>query len=530
MANKRCSSALSKYTSISVYWFSLISRIYFIHFLQIFEAWVVESHWNKIGLDKHNMDFSKNSEIINLIDLNTENDVNIWRKYATSLKLESKDRNFAVEMDRMDPLLSLKEEYLFPNVESKIESSCGKKALYLCGNSLGLQPKGVKEKILNQLDKWEHQGVEGHFTEPTPWLSIDDIVKESTAKLVGAKIDEVVVMNSLTVNLHLMMCAFYNPNDTRYKILIEKKAFPSDVHAVTSQIKHRGYDPKDALIEVEPREGETTLHEQDIIDAIELHGSSLAMVLFSGVQYYTGQFFNMPAITKAAHDIGAIIGFDLAHAVGNLPMELHDWNIDFACWCSYKYLNCGPGSLGGCFVHSKHTTTNDDTDSNSSTTYSKLSGWWGHRESDRFVMSPDFIPETGAYRFRLSNPPVLLVAGIRASMDLFDRVGMQALRTKSIILTGYLEYLLKEMLDDKVTIFTPSEPSRRGCQLSLTIIKSSETGNTLQVDEVFSRIQQDGVVCDVRKPDVIRIAPTPMYNSFCDVFDFVNILKTALVA
>ena len=322
-------------------------------------------------------------------------------------------------------------------------------------------------------------------------------------------------MNSLTVNLHLMMCAFYVPTATRHKILIEKKAFPSDVHAVTSQIKHRGLDPATSLVELAPRDGESNLREEDIEAAIRREGDSLALVMFSGVQYYTGQFFDLERISRAGHDVGAMVGVDLAHAVGNVPLKLHDWGIDFACWCSYKYLNCGPGSLGGCFVHERHGPAGEDGQGQE-----RLSGWWGHRLSDRFVMDPQFIAEKGAYGFRLSNPPVLLVACVRASMDLFDEAGMDRLRAKSKKMTGYLEALLQSHLAEEVDIFTPSDPERRGAQLSLSF--------KCNLDSVFAAMQARGFICDVRKPNVMRVAPAPMYNTFSDVFNFVRSLKEVL--
>lgn len=423
--------------------------------------------------------------------------------------------------------------------------------LYL---SVHIYPPGTRENILEQLDKWEREGVEGHFTEPTPWLTIDDIVKESMARVVGGRPSEVVMMNSLTCNIHFMMVSFYRPSSTRFKILMERKAFPSDRHAVVSQILHHKLDPSDTLIEIAPREGETNLRHEDIIRTIQEEGDRIALVFFSGVQYYTGQLFNMEEITSVAHEKGCEVGFDLAHAVGNVPLQLHDWNVDFACWCSYKYLNCGPGSIGGCFVHDRHTTSSSSP-SNKDGAPPRLAGWWGHRLSDRFQMDPDFVPEDGVNGFRVSNPPVLLVAGARASLDLFDKVsesdtyscvtyfahisdhltlptshihthpiltqaGMDRLRKKSILLTGYLEALLRTELSDHVDIFTPADPHQRGCQLSLSF--------KVSVEEIHAALQAEGVVCDVRKPNVMRVAPAPLYNSFSDVFEFVNILKSTL--
>ncbi|KAJ1422139.1 pyridoxal phosphate-dependent transferase [Ochromonadaceae sp. CCMP2298] len=341
------------------------------------------------------------------------------------------------------------------------------------------------------------------------------------ARLVGAEVSEVVVMNSLTCNLHLMMAAFYQPSATRFKIVIERKAFPSDYHAVVSQIQLAGYDPDLALVEIAPREGETSLREEDIEITLEQHCA--ALVLFSGVQYYTGQLFDMQRITKAAHAQGAMVGFDLAHAVGNVPLSLHEWGPDFACWCTYKYMNCGPGSLGGCFVHARHGGTQRFNRPKPP----RMAGWWGHRRQDRFRMEPDFIPCLGANGFRLSNPPVLLVACIRASLDLFDRAGMDKLRSKSLLLTGYLESLLRSELSNDVSIFTPADPQQRGCQLSLSF-SACTVSTHIDIDTILEALQSEGVICDARKPNVIRIAPTPMYNSFRDVFEFVRILKAVL--
>ena len=319
-------------------------------------------------------------------------------------------REEAERLDAEDPLQCYRDEFLLPKHNDK---DC----IYLCGNSLGLQPKSLRSHVNDQLDKWAAQAVEGHFSSPTPWLTIDDTVLDSMARVVGAKSSEVVMMNSLTCNLHLMMAAFYKPTSSRFRILIEKKAFPSDVHAVTSQISFHGFDPHQALIEVGPLEGETCLRIEHVEETIREAGDSLSLVLFSGIQYFTGQLFDMNRIVLAARSVGARVGFDLAHAVGNVPLELHQWGCDFACWCSYKYLNCGPGSIGGCFIHERNFISDP---SNSS--LHTLHGWWGHQLKDRFEMLPDFVPCEGAYAYRLSNPPVLLIACVRASLDIFDRV------------------------------------------------------------------------------------------------------------
>mmetsp|Transcript_14108 Transcript_14108/g.21108 ORF Transcript_14108/g.21108 Transcript_14108/m.21108 type:complete len:454 (-) Transcript_14108:100-1461(-) len=441
-----------------------------------------------------------------------------WQS-SWSLGPYSNSRTFAEYWDTEDALRDYKQEFVFPPAPpSSPRDTC----IYLCGNSLGLQPRGLQAQIQIQLNKWSEQGVEAHFDQPTPWVSIDDIVVDSMANLVGALPSEVVVMNSLTANLHLMMSAFYKPNEKRFKIMTEKRAFPSDTHAVVSQIKFHGLDPAVALVEVAPREGEVTLRTEDILATIREHGDSLALVMLSGVQYGTGQFFDIPTITKETHAVGAVAGWDLAHAVGNVILSLHEWDVDFACWCTYKYLNSGPGCIGGCFVHERNGRVTREEDGSYSF-MNRFSGWWGHRLEDRFQMDPEFIPVEGAYGFRLSNPPVVCVACVRASLDVFDKAGMPALRAKSVRLTAYLEYLIKEELADDVSIFTPVDPDARGCQLSLTFNK----GN---VDDIFEKLKGYGVVCDVRKPNIMRIAPTPLYNSFTDVFDFVSILKAILAS
>lgn len=334
-------------------------------------------------------------------------------------------KEFANYLDNNDVLKDIKDEFLFPKV---LVSGILKKSIYLCGNSLGLQPKSLRLEVNKQLDKWENEGVEGHFTEPTPWLTIDDTVTESMAKLVGANKSEVVIMNSLTCNLHLMMASFYKPTIQRFKILIEKKAFPSDTHAVLSQIVHHNLDPSSALLEISPREGETCLRIEDIEDIIKKEGQSIALVLFCGIQYYTGQLFDMKRITNVAKAEGCMIGFDLAHAVGNVPVNLHDTGCDFACWCTYKYMNCGPGSIGGCFIHERHglggilTTTSNKDNNENTLSPERFTGWWGHRLEDRFLMDSQFSSCEGAYGFRLSNPPVLLISCVRASLDIFEKV------------------------------------------------------------------------------------------------------------
>lgn len=417
-------------------------------------------------------------------------------------------KEFAAAMDSADELKGFRDEFHFPPTPS------GEKTIYLCGNSLGIQPKNTLPYINEELLKWQKYGVEGHFPDVNPerpWVTADEHCRDDMANIVGAKPIEVAIMNSLTVNLHLLMCAFYRPVSTRYKILMEGKAFPSDKFALRSQAEFHGYDGDDAIIEIWPREGETYVRTEDIVKKIEEDGDSIALVMFSGIQYYTGQLFDMKTITAAARAKNCKVGFDLAHAVGNAPIFLHDWGCDFACWCTYKYLNSGPGNIGGAFVHERHA--NDAS-------LTRLVGWWGHRKEDRFEMEHTFIPSPGAQSFMMSNPPVLCTAALRASTDLFKKATMERLRKKSVSLTAYLEALVDTLLKDKVDILTPRDPDQRGAQLSLVFRKS--------VVDVHTAISQKGVICDVRKPDVMRIAPTPMYNTYTDVLNFVTLLKKEL--
>ena len=439
----------------------------------------------------------------------------------SSTGLEFDGKEFASYLDANDELASFRQEFHFPkplgeqkNTKSSTNTSITQ-PVYLCGNSLGLQPKTTARYVISQLEKWGNEGVEGHFTEPNQWLTIDDTVQDSLGKLVGALPHEVVAMNSLTVNLHLMMCSFYRPSSTRNKILIEKKAFPSDYHAVFSQIEINGYNASECLLEIEPRQGESCIYIEDFAQLIEEQGQSIALVMLCGVQYYTGQVFDIHKITSIAHDAGCYVGFDLAHAVGNICLNLHDWGVDFAVWCSYKYLNCGPGSIGGCFVHEKHTNIETDPKGRP-----RLCGWWGHRLEDRFKMEPQFIPCNGVYGYRLSNPPVLLVACLRASLDLFDAAGMKKLREKSKLLTAYLQVLLMKKLQEKISIITPFAEDDRGCQLSIVFDQN--------VEPINEKLKANNIICDVRKPNVLRIAPAPLYNSFRDVFCICSALQEIL--
>lgn len=413
------------------------------------------------------------------------------------------DVGFAAEMDAQDKLGKFRGQFHIPQHE-------GRDCIYFCGNSLGLQPKAVEEAMMQELTDWKNLGVEGHFHGKHPWMPYHEFVAENAAYVVGAKPSEVVMMNGLTANLHLMMVSFYRPTKTRYKILIEYTPFPSDIYAVQSQAKFHGFDPADAIIEMKPRDGEDTLRQEDIEEIIAREGQAIALILIGGVHYYTGQFFDIARITEAGHKQGCIVGFDLAHAAGNVLLKLHDWNVDFACWCSYKYLNSGPGAVAGAFVHERHAKAFD---------LPRFAGWWGNDKSVRFKMGPQFQPMAGAEGWQLSNPPIFALAPARVSLDIFREAGMENLRSKSAQLTGYLEYLLHNLNLGSLKIMTPSNDSARGCQLSVTV-----RGNGRRV---FDELQKAGVVCDWREPDCIRVAPVPLYNSFTDVYRFTEIFKGA---
>ena len=404
---------------------------------------------------------------------------------------------FAQKMDAQDELSSYRDLFYIPQHN-------GKPAIYLTGNSLGLQPKSAQKAIQIELDDWAKYGVEGHFEGTHPWFKYHSFLTENTAKLVGAKPIEVVVMNNLTVNLHLMMVSFYRPTKERYKIIMEAGAFPSDQYAMESQAKLHGFKYEDAVIEVSPREGEYHLRTEDILATIEQHGNETALVMFSGVQYYTGQAFDMPTITKAAHAVGAYAGFDLAHAAGNLVLKLNEWNVDFAVWCSYKYLNSGPGSVSGVFVHERHAEN---------LAIPRFAGWWGHKEEVRFKMEKGFIPEKGAAGWQLSNAPVFSMAIHKVSLEMFNQAGMENLNKKSQPLNAYLEFVLLESAKaNSLLNFKIITPKDRGCQLS---ILTGEEGKDL-----FAYLTKNGVIADWREPNVIRMAPVPMYNSFEDIYQF----------
>ncbi|MEO6264023.1 MAG: kynureninase [Luteimonas sp.] len=411
--------------------------------------------------------------------------------------------SYVQQQDAADPLRGLRDEFHIP-------LHGGAEQAYFCGNSLGLQPKAARALVEEVLDKWARDAVEGHFREPAPWMPYHELVREPLAAVVGAQPAEVVAMNSLTANLHLMLVSFYRPTRERPAILMEAGAFPSDHHALESQVRFHGFDPAVDLIELEPDEADGTLSMAAIERAIAGHGPRLALVLWPGVQYRTGQAFDLAEIARLGHATGAIVGFDLAHAVGNLPVQLHDSNADFAVWCHYKYMNSGPGAVGGCFVHERHARSDRP----------RFAGWWGHDQPTRFRMGPEFVPTPGADGWQLSNPPILGLAPLRASLDLFGRAGMAALREKSERLTGYLESLIGERLVDTLQVVTPREPARRGAQLSLRVAGGHERGRAL-----FEHLASVGVLGDWREPDVIRISPAPLYNTHVDVLRFARAVE-----
>lgn len=410
----------------------------------------------------------------------------------------------ALSLDAHDPLAAFRDEFLIPR------SADGSEQVYFCGNSLGLQPRATRAALIDELDDWQDFAVEAHFRGKHPWMPYHQLVRDDLAAVVGALPIEVVAMNSLTVNLHLMMVSFYRPSAARSAILIEKNAFPSDHHAVESQIRFHGYDPAHALIELDADEANGTLSRDAILRAIDEHGARIALVLLPGVQYLTGQAFDLAAITKAAHAKGCMVGFDLAHAAGNLHLQLHDADCDFAVWCSYKYLNSGPGAVAGCFVHERHARGD----------LPRFAGWWGHDQATRFQMRPEFIPSAGADGWQLSNPPILALAPMRVSLSIFRRAGMAALRAKSEALTAYFETLIRSELAETLDIVTPSEMHRRGCQLSLRVKGPRDAGRAL-----FEHLQAHGIVVDWREPDVIRAAPTPLFNRHIDCLRFVLCVK-----
>lgn len=428
------------------------------------------------------------------------------------------DDAFAREQDAADPLRGFRGQFHIP------PSPKGGDSIYLTGNSLGLQPKSARAMVEQELDDWARLGVEGHLRGRNPWLPYHEQFREPMARVVGGLPHEVVMMNTLTVNLHLLMVSFYRPTPERFRILIEDAVFPSDSYAVASQAAFHGYDPREAVVRVKPREGESTIRTEDVESLLEREGRSVALVLLGGVNYLTGQWFDMARITAAAKRQGCVVGWDLAHAVGNVPLRLHDWGVDFAAWCTYKYLNSGPGAVAGAFVHERHTRGAGDAQAGASGRgpLPRFAGWWGHDPSTRFKMGPEFHPVDSADAWQLSNPPILSLAPVKASLEIFDRATMPAIREKSVRLTGYLEYLLDRRLGGRITSITPRDPAQRGAQLSLAV---HGAGRDLE-----RRLHSEGVVVDFREPNVIRAAPTALYNTFGDVRRFVEILAAIVGA
>src|SRR2546428_4979850 len=416
----------------------------------------------------------------------------------------SADEDFALQLDAEDSLQHFREKFHLPLGKD------GKPLIYFAGNSLALMPKSARTSVEQELDNWAKLGVDAHHATGTPWYSYHETLRESTARLVGAKPVEVVCMNSLTVNLHLMMATFYRPTKSRFKILMEETAFPSDTYAIKTQIVHHGLDPKEALVLARPRKGEFTVRTEDILDLIAEHADHLAVVIMGAVNFFTGQLVDIEKVTAAAQKHGIVVGFDLAHAAGNVPLSLHEWNVDFAVWCSYKYLNAGPGAVAGAFVHERHATN---------TKLPRLAGWFGNDPNTRFRLhlEPEFVPVPSADGWQISNPPIFSMAPLRASLAIFDEAGgMEPLRAKSISLTGYLEFLLNEIESRKFAVITPRDADARGCQLSILAQEHPK--------QLYEELIAAGVKCDFREPNVIRVAPTPLYNTFHEVWRFARIL------
>lgn len=415
---------------------------------------------------------------------------------------------FAKELDAQDELKNFRDQFYIPLVH-------GKEAIYFTGNSLGLQPKTTQDYVLNELEDWASFGVEGHFHARHPWMPYHEIFPRLLSPVVGAKENEIVVMNQLTVNLHLLMVSFYRPTSQRYKIICEARAFPSDQYAFESQVKFHGLNPDDAIIEVAPREGEHRIRMEDILSAIHQHGNAVALVLFGGVNYYTGQLFDIRAITEAAQEVGAYAGFDLAHAAGNVALKLHDWQVDFACWCSYKYLNSGPGGVAGVYIHEKHVTD---------PALPRFAGWWGYKKETRFKMEKGFEPIPTAEGWQLSNAPILSMAAHKASLDIFEAAGMDRLHQKRKKLAAYLHDVLKELnqreQEQMIEVITPGAEDERGCQVSMLMLKNGRA--------VFESLTAKGVIADWREPNVIRVSPVPLYNTFEDIFRFGEIIQQSI--
>ena len=412
---------------------------------------------------------------------------------------------YAKKQDAEDALAAFRNKFHIP------KNASGEELIYFCGNSLGLQPKITSEYIKEELTDWANLGVEGHVEGKHPWLPYHEFLTENMAKIVGAKPSEVVVMNTLTTNLHLMMVSFYQPTKTKYKIVVESDAFPSDKYAVESQLRFHGFDPKEGLILWKPRKGEELCRFEDLEEIMDNHGNEIALLMIGSTNYYTGQSFPLKKITQLGHSFNCMVGFDLAHGAGNIQPNLHETGADFAVWCTYKYLNSGPGSLGGCFVHERHANNEK---------LNRFAGWWGHNKKTRFNMRHEFDALPGAEGWQLSNPPILSMAAIRASLSIFEEAGMENLREKSIQLTGFLAFLLDEMKNERIQVITPRNPEERGCQLSIQVKNADKTLHT--------KLTEAGVISDWREPDVIRVAPAPLYNSFEDVFCFSEKLKEVL--
>lgn len=419
----------------------------------------------------------------------------------------SADEEFARQLDAEDPLRQFREKFHLPLGKD------GKPLIYFAGNSLGLMPKAARQIVEQELDDWAERGLDAHLEAKMPWYSYHETLREPTARLIGAQPNEVICMNSLTVNLHLMMATFYRPTKSRSKILMEEPAFPSDTYAIKTQIVHHGFDPKETLVLAKPRKGEFTVQTEEVVDLIEKQGDQIALVLIAGINFFTGQLFDIEEITTAAQKRDVTVGVDLAHAIGNVPLALHDWDVDFAVWCSYKYLNAGPGAVGGTFVHERHAAN---------TKLPRLAGWFGNDPNTRFRLhlEPEFIPVPSADGWQISNPPIFSMAPLRASLSIFDEAGgMEALRAKSIKLTGYLQFLLESDRrggNKRFSVITPRNINGRGCQLSIFAHEHPK--------ELFRKLQSAGVKCDFREPNVIRAAPTPLYNTFHEVWRFAQIL------
>ncbi len=419
------------------------------------------------------------------------------------------DEAFARDLDEQDPLRSFRERFHLPR------RAVGEPVIYFSGNSLGLQPKSVEGAVDRELEDWATLAADAHLKAHTPWYSYHEALRESGCRLVGASAPspqagcEIVMMNSLTVNLHLMLATFFAPSGTRQRILMEYPAFPSDLYAVQTHLRHRGLDPADTLLQIKPLADEHTLRTEAIEALLEEQGEQIALVLLPGVNFFTGQVFDMKRITAAAHRHGCVVGWDLAHAAGNVPLALHDWDVDFACWCSYKYLNGGPGAVAGCFVHERHGRNLE---------LPRLAGWWGNDPETRFRMhlQPQFVPQPGAEGWQISNPPIFSMAPLKASLEIFDEAGLEALRAKSVLLTGYLRYLIEQQPPGALEIITPAEPDACGCQLSLLVHDEPEAQ--------FKRLVAEGVACDLRQPNVIRVAPVPLYNTFHEAWAFSQVL------